>query len=268
LNNFVANFMAAMLFLAFVTLTAAGGAIFNQQFGLNRILGGAIVATLVITTVIGGFDRVAGVSRFFVPVLMLTIISVAIVVLIKNGGISSAEGTFKASPFAGRWYLGAVLYLAYNLLVIIPIVATASIHAKDNKHAYAGTILGGLFMGLIVFLMFSVMITDMNFSASMDMPMLAFSERLAPLANAFYLCAIASALYISATINYYGFTVKFIKGGFRKTKIIAAALVGFALSLVGFSAIVAYVFPIIGYLGIIIMIMLTVNYIKITRRGV
>jgi len=267
LNGFVANFMAAMLFLAFVTLTAAGGAIFYQQFGLSRILGGAIVASLVIATVIGGFDRVARVSRFFVPVLMVSVSSVSIALLIQNGGITPAETTFRASPLASRWYLAAILYLAYNLLVIIPIVATASIRAKSDKHAYAGSVLGSCILGAMAFLMFSVMITDMSFSNDMDMPMLAFSQRLSPLANTLYLCAIAFAIYISATINYYGFTIKVIKGAHRKTKIIAAALVGFALSLVGFSEIIAYVFPVIGYFGILIMLMLVVNYIKIAGKN-
>ena len=266
LNSFVAYFMAAMLFLAFITLTAAGGAIFNQQFGLSRILGGAIVVLLVIITVIGGFDRVSGVSRFFVPVLMLSIASVSIALLIQNGGIPVAQTTYTASPLAPRWYLAAILYLAYNLTVIIPIVATASIHAKNAKHAYAGSILGGFMLGLTAFMLLSVMITDMSFSNIMDMPMLAFSQRLSPLANTLYFLAIASAVYISATINFYGFTIRIIKGAYRKIKIIIASLIGFALSLVGFSQIVAYVFPVVGYLGILIIIMLVVNYIKVARR--
>jgi len=266
LTSFVANFMAAILFVAFVTLTAAGGAIFNQQFGLSRIYGGAIVASLVIVTVIGGFDRVSRVSRFFVPVLMLMIIFVSAAVIIQSGGITTAESVFTASPFAGTWYLGSLLYLSYNLLVIIPIVSTASIRAKNKKHAYAGSLLGGAFLGLLAFLLLSAMITDMYFSNAMDMPMLALSERLSPLANIVYLCALAFAVYTSATINYYGVTVKLIKGGYRKTKIILVALAGFALSLVGFSYIIAYVFPIIGYLGISIIIMLTVNYMKIASN--
>jgi len=266
LNRFVADFMAANLFVAFVTLTAAGGAIFSQQFGLSRILGGAIVVTLVIVTVLGGFDRVSRVSRFFVPVLMLMIVFVSTALIMQSGGIPRAESTFPASPFAGTWYLGSLLYLSYNLLVIIPIVSTASIRAKSKKHAYAGSLLGGAFLGLLSFLLLSAMITDMDFSNAMDMPMLALSESLSPLANIVYLCALAFAVYISATINYYGVTVKFIKGGCRKTKIVAVALVGFALSLVGFSYIIAYVFPIIGYLGISILVMLAVNYVKITRR--
>lgn len=63
LVSFVGYFMALMLFTVLITMSAAGGALFHQQFALSRVLGGAVIIALVIITVIGGFDRVSSVFR-------------------------------------------------------------------------------------------------------------------------------------------------------------------------------------------------------------
>ncbi|MCL1809924.1 MAG: hypothetical protein FWG42_09215 [Clostridiales bacterium] len=266
LKGFVAHFMAIILFLAYVTLDAAGGAIGSQQFGQSPMLGGAVVTSLVILTVIGGVDRGSGGSRYIVPFLMATVIFTGASVVAKHGGLAFPEATFEASPLAGNWLLAAAMYLSYNMLPVIPIVSVASIRARSSGHAYAGSVLGGLFMGAMAFMLFAAMMTDMSFSASMDMPMLAFSGRLSTAANAVYLGVLFFAIYASATINFYGFTIKYVKEPKRTVKIIAAALVGFLVSLVGFTQIIAYVFPVIGLLGISIMLMLGVNFVRTGRK--
>ena len=52
-----------------IAMTAAGGSLLNQQFGVNKIIGGAVIALLCIVTVLGDFERVSVVFRWMVPVL-------------------------------------------------------------------------------------------------------------------------------------------------------------------------------------------------------
>ena len=262
IKKFTSYFLILTLYVAFMSLCAAGGALFSQQFGLSHVAGSFAVVCLVIITVIGGFGRVAAVSRIILPVLMMIVVFTSLAIIIRNGGLPDAAGSCEASPLAGSWGIAAALYLSYSSLVIIPIISTASLRAKSKTHATAGSMLGGLFVGVLAFLLLSAILTDMEFSNSMDMPMLAYSGRLSVAANIVYLGVMMFAIYTSATINFYGFSVRCIKEPNRNLKIVVAAFSGFAISLVGFAKIIAYLFPVIGYLGFLVLIMLMLNFFR------
>jgi len=266
LKSFVAYFLAIVLFMVFTFMSAAGGALFSQQFGQSEKLGGAVIVSLAIITVIGGFSRLSKAFRFVVPVLMTTVVFISVIVIIKNSGMPVTVETFKPSPLAGSWHLAAFLYLSLNVLAVIPIISKASIQAKSNRHAYFGSVLGGFFVGMLAFILFHAMRTEPGFSNSMDMPMLAFSEKLSPAANLTYTFVLLFAIYATATMTFYASTTKLIKGSHEKLKIFITAWAGFAMGLVGFSRIVEYVYPIIGFLGISIVVMLTVNFILLVIK--
>ena len=268
LENFISSMIALALYLALVLMSAAGGALFYQQFGQSRILGGAVIVSLVVITVIGGFERVSKVFRFIMPVLMSIVVVTFTAAILGNVGGERMNITFEPSPLASQWWLAAILYLSFNSMGIIPIISTASINAKSKKHAYIGSVLGGLFLGALALMLLLAMKTDAVFSNGMDMPMLALSERLSPVINIVYTFALFSAIYGSATSTFYGFMIKVIKNPYRKLKIIGAGCLGFTLGLIGFTQIIAYALPIEGFLGISVILMLIVNFIKANRNGI
>jgi len=260
LIGFVSKFMALILFTVIITMSAAGGALFNQQLGQSRILGGVVIILLVILTVIGGFERVSKVFRFIMPVLATVVIGVSLMVIFGDLKASGVEAEITPSPLAQTWFLAAPLYLSYNILGVIPIVSTASINAKSDRQALLGASLGGILLGILAFLLAAAMMTDMTFSQTMDMPMLAFSARISKGANIVYTCVLFLAIYASATSNYYAFTTVLRPSRFKRLKIIIIAWIGFAFGLVGFTNVVSYMFPIEGFLGFSIIAMLVANF--------
>ena len=89
LISFVGYFMAIMLFTVLITMTAAGGALFHQTFGLHRAAGGLLIAALVIVTVLGEFERVSQVFRFIMPILSLAGACLFIYAAIAKHGIKN-----------------------------------------------------------------------------------------------------------------------------------------------------------------------------------
>jgi len=120
--SFVGTLMGAELLLALIYMSAAGGALFSQQFGWSRLVGGALIVIFVAITVIGGFDRVSKVFRLIIPVLMAMVIIICVWVIFENGWGVKTETVFKPSPLAGSWPVAAVLYLSFNALAIIPMI--------------------------------------------------------------------------------------------------------------------------------------------------
>ncbi len=262
----VGYFMAVMLFTVLITMSAAGGALFYQQFGQSRILGGAVIIFLVILTVIGGFERVSRVFRFIMPVLVVVVVSVCLMVIFMDLPEAPQQAEITVSPLTPNWFVSAMQYISYNVLALVPIVATASVNAKNDRHAFAGTALGAIFLGLLAFVLGTAMFTDMGFSQAMDMPMLGYSAKVSKGVNLVYTCVLLFAIYASATSNYYGFTTKMKSQKHRTLKIILIAWAGFFCGLIGFTNVVSFMFPIEGFMGFAIIAMVIINFFDVIKK--
>lgn len=266
LVEFVGYFMALMLFTVLITMSSAGGAVFYQQFEQSRILGGVVIISFVILTVIGDFERVSKVFRLIMPILVVVVVSVCLMVIFMDLPKAEVQAEITKSPLTPNWFISSMQYLSYNVLALVPIVATASINAKSDKHAFVGTVLGAIFLGLLAFVLGAAMFTDMGFSQAMDMPMLAYSAKISKVANIIYTCVLLFAIYASATSNYYGFTTKMKTQKNRKLKIILIAWLGFFCGLIGFTKVISFMFPIEGFLGFAIIAMLIINFFKVVKE--
>ena len=266
IENLVSWFMAIMLFTVLINMTAAGGALLHQNFGISRLVGGVLIGVLVIVTVLGEFERISRVFRYIMPVLFAAVILISVLAVTANLGASAQREPVKPSPIAGNWVLAACLYISYNILAMIPIVATSSVNAKSEKSAMLGSGLGGIFLGVLAFTIVLALQKDMQFAQAMDMPMLAYAGRISKGAGIIYSVLLFAAIYASATSNFYGFTTKLRTDEKKSRKVILSACLAFLLGLVGFKNVVAYMFPIEGYLGFAIIAMLLVNFVQVYRR--
>jgi uncharacterized membrane protein YkvI/glyoxylase-like metal-dependent hydrolase (beta-lactamase superfamily II) len=266
LVRWVGGFMALMLFTVLISMSAAGGALFSQQFGLPKIAGGAAVTALVLLTVLGGFDRVSRTFRLVMPVLIAAILALCAGIL-TGGAAGSGNGALpEPSPLAPTWWLAAVLYISYNILAVIPIMATAAVHAKSARHALGGAALGGGFLTLLAMAILLVLRQDPGLSQAMELPMLAYAGRLAPWFEGVYSGILFFAIYATATGNFFGFTTKIPASSGRKTRIVVFGILAFAIGLVGFRNVIAYMFPLEGFAGILIILLLLMNFITLVRR--
>ena len=169
IENFVSWFMAIMLFTVLINMTAAGGALLYQNFGISRLVGGVLIGVLVVLTVLGEFERISRVFRYIMPVLFAAVVLISFLAILADLGTSATGETVKPSPIAGNWILAACLYISYNILAMIPIVATSSVNAKTEKAALLGSGLGGIFLGVLAFTIVMALQKDMEFAQAMDM---------------------------------------------------------------------------------------------------
>ena len=263
ITDMVGYFMALFLFTAIVNMSAAGGALLNQQFGFHPAIGGFIVVLLVILTVIGGFDRMSKIFAGLMPVLLVAVISIAAIVIAKDLPQGDATADIVPSPLASHWGFAPILYMSYNMLAIVPIVATSTRSAKSGKQGVAGAALGGVFLAVLAFVLCKAMLTDPAHCQAMDLPMLALANKLGPVASFIYTVVLFVAIYSSATGNFYGFSTKIKNDKNKNIKIIGFAMLGFVFGLVGFKNIVAYVFPALGLIGLILVVLLIINFFKV-----
>ncbi len=266
LTSAMGYFMAAILYTIIISMSAAGGSFLAQQFGLPQAVGGIIIVVLVIITVLGDFERISKVFRLIVPALFAVDVVVCVIVIFSDIEQSGATSGFPTSSMASTWLWSAIIFVSYNMLGMIPIVGASSVNAKSKAHGIFGAGLGGFLLALLTFMLITGLRKDMAFSNGMDLPMLAYSARISPVANVLFGVILFAAIYSAATSTYYGFSTKIKESPKKKYILIAGAAVGFVCGLTGFKTIVAYLYPAEGYIGLIIIASITIHFFKLLRE--
>ena len=266
MGRIFATCISLMLYPVIVSMSAAGGSFLNQQFGVHRAVGAAIIIALVIFTILGDFERIQKVFKKIVPVLFVIDVGLCAIVSFSDIEQSGATDGFTPSNMAPDWLLAAVIFVSYNIIALIPLLGSAAVNSKNRKHAVAGAGHGGLLLGVLTIVLVTALRKDMAFSDSMDLPMLAYSAKISWVANLLFGGVLFAAIYSAATSVFYGFTVMIPEGPKKKTIIVVTTLVGFLGSLTGFKVIVSFLYPFEGYIGLVIITCVIINFIKTYRE--
>ena len=259
--------LAAIYYSMIIAMTAAGGSLLNQQFGISKIAGGVMIALLCIVTVLGDFERVSGIFRLLVPVLFVIGIVTILLTIHADFGQSGATSGYTPGRMSPNWPVSALVFMAYNTLGMITMAGSSAVNAKNGRHAYAGAIAGTLCLGVLTLLLLRALLTDMAFSADLDLPMLGFSSRISPVLNIIYAIVLYCAIYSTGASTYYGFSSKLKPGRAKKVIIVAGAAAGFLLGLTGFRKLVEFLYPAQGYIGIVFILLITANFINEVRKS-
>ena len=259
--------IAAVYYSMIVAMTAAGGSLLNQQFGISKAVGGILIAAMVAATVFGGFERVSGIFSKIVPVLFS--VGVVTILLVIFSGITQSGQTsgFKPGEMTPDWISSALVFVSYNTLGIITMTGGCAMDAKTGRDAYRGGFTGMLLLGILTLLLMIALQKDMAFSSSLDLPMLGYSLRISKVLNVFYALILFGAVYSTAAGTYYGFSTKLPEGRWKKPVMLAGVIIGFLLGLTGFKSIVEYLYSLQGYLGMAILIMMTVNFFRERKKN-
>lgn len=268
LENLIGNFVSCFVFSAAISMSAAGGSLLNQLFGVHRAIGGAIIVFLSFITIIGDFERILGVFKYIMPVLLLMVIALSVYVGLSFETPANVSVDTKPSLMASSWPIAAAIYVSYNVMATIPFVSQSALRARSKGHALFGTFLGGSLLALLGVVLIFAMLTDPGLSNLSDLPMLAFASKIAPWAEVIISIALMIAIYAAATSGFYGLYSRINIKGISKTNIaLILAILAFLIGLLGFKFLVAYMYPIEGYFGFGIIMLITINFFRVFIKG-
>ena len=222
---------------------------------------------LVALTTIKGFSRVSARLGKVVPVLLITTLILVFFIITQYYKNISTEQVVTASPLAPNWFISAIIFGSYNLMVAIPILGSCAVYSETEKIAKRGALLGGIFLGTCALLLYFTTLTDPKMAEASPLPMLSLSLKISPVVQTIYSGVLLIAVFGTATSCFYGFCTKLPDGRKKNYFIWISAILGFGLSLLGFSNIVAFLYPIEGYISILILLLMLWNYIRIKCRN-
>lgn len=263
--DFVITFF---LFGALTAMAAGAGAVFEEQFGWPSILGNGLMILASMSTVLLGISGIITAISFVVPLLMVAVLGICVLTVLNIGfepGVLFWNAAEKAPvPF---WPLSAVVYVSYNLVIAVAVLAPLGKAIADPVRLSRGALWGGLGLGLGAAAIMLALLVNMPRAGNFDIPMIFVSGRVSPLAQTLYSVVLFAEIYTTAVASLYGFTVRITSPGSPRMKwlVLGVSLLAFTASQFGFTSLVRVLYPAVGFAGLLLLGALTYRIIKPRR---
>lgn len=259
------------LFGVAVVMIAGSGSIFEQQFGIEPIIGNLILTFLVIGTLCLNVKNVISIISLISPFLLILIfIITGYSILTSSTSLSELDTIAASQPSAApNWLVGGLLYVSYNIAAGISMLAVIGGTEKSEKVASRGGLLGGIGLGLLLLLINLGLFMNADHIIGADMPTLMLAVEISPIVGVLMSVALLGMVFNTAVGMLYAFTARFVKPETPrfKSSIVVIGLLAFGASFVGFTTLVGTVYPVTGYLGSVLIIAIIVSWISARRKG-
>lgn len=263
----IANFIINIFILiTFFIMIAGFGAYFEQEIGINRLVGSLILAIITFIVFMTSIKGVVKVNELIVPILIGFIFIIGII-SIKDIHILNLEDYVIRTNYT-NFALSAVLYSSYNSILLIPVLITLNNYVKNKKQIFYISFISAIVTILLSVIIFLLLVrVDVDIS-KLEMPVVYVVSNMFKILRYIYGVIILGAIFttaISLGVSFLQNTAK-NKKGYTQISIIMC-ITSVIISKFGFSNLVSLLYPIFGYLGLIQILRLCVIKIsKVTVR--
>lgn len=263
--------LAFFLFGVGVIMVAGAGSLVHQQFGIEPIIGYALMTLLVILALLLSLRRVLDVISLLAPfafVLIIVLAAYAAVTADTSGVDLEAVAATQEQLASPHWLLSAFLHVSFNVAITVSILAIIGGTERNYKAARRGVILGGALLGFIALVINLAIYLNIDSLVGTDMPMLIIATELHPGVGVAMSVVLLAMIFNTAVPTLFTFTARFFTVETRSFRI-AAVVVGlaaFGFGFIGFTELVGTVYPLLGYVGFVIFISMAVNLIRTQRK--
>lgn len=285
---FVDLIVVSMFFGGLAVMIAAGGAVVQQEFGWPYWTGALVMAGLTALTNLFGLKGITRVNTTVVVAMIVAIFMVCGSTL--TGGVKAGPGTSWArveglSPFghippspvlpvmteepdipaatplppqpadlrpAPWWPVSSFLYVAYNLLLAMGVLAPLAARCHRSSVAHRGASMAWLVLLSTAMASHLAMSANWRLVAGTEVPMVQLAAGMGPVMLGIYAAVLWVEVYTTAVASLYGLTVRVAGEGRRAYPLAVGLFTGAALAVsgYGFSSLVGAIYPAFGVAGL------------------
>lgn len=283
IGTFLEWFTILFCFLVGIIMISGSGATLNQYFGVPQLVGSGLMAVLVLLSALLGARRIVDILGSIGPVTVLFLLFLSVYAVVTNfSGIMNADAAIAASGDSvsygvggsSAWFaIGAIMYVAYNLLAGVPFMSEMGTEAASRKEAVFGGALGGAVLGICALLLNLAMLSSYTEVSQYEVPVLYFAQQISPIVGLLFVIILLAEIYNTAVPMLWTVASQFVdeKKDMRKYRFLICFLT--VIMLIGgqlpFGVLVGLIYPFVGYFGIAFMVIILVFYVRwiITKRA-
>ena len=238
------------ILITFFIMIAGFGAYFNQQYGLNVILGSSILVVITYIILKKGTKGVIILNEIIVPILIIFIIIIGITISKEIDFNNITNYIIRTNN--KNWLISSILYSSYNSILLTPVLISMNkiINKKEaNQKIALLTIIITIILSLIIY---AVLIkVDVNIE-ELEMPAVYTISKMGIVLKEIYGIILLSSIItttISLINSFLQNVAKNEKSYSQLTNILC--ITSLIISNLGFSNLVNILYPIFGLLGLI-----------------
>ena len=250
-----------LLLITFYIMIAGFGAYFEQEIGVSKIIGSAILAIITGIVFFTDVKGVLKVSEYIVPILIIFI------VIAGGMNLITLENEAEIPIAKSGWLLSSITYCSYNIILLIPVLISLrnQITQKSNIK-YIAIICSIIMITMSIMIYMLLLKVDVDIS-TLEMPIVYAIRKNFLYFKNIYAFIILSSIFTTAISIGIGLLQNISKNkkGYSQF-VLFMCITSLFVSNIGFSKLVNFIYPLFGYLGIlqIILILREKNYCKKT----
>ena len=257
IKNIINIIINMFILITFFIMIAGFGAYFEQELGINSLIGGSVLAILCFFVFRTNQKGVVKVSEILVPILIVFITIISILNL-KDFDINNIKN-YLINNNSYNFLLSSVVYCSYNSILLIPVLITLKNYINNKRQVISiSTISTIIIILLSVSLFFILTKVDVDIS-KLEMPAVYVVSKMFKLFEIIYGFIILGSIFTTAVSLGNSFLQNVSKNKKSYTHIaFIMCITSIAISQIGFSNLINYLYPIFGYLGIVQIIKLVI----------
>lgn len=253
------------ILITFFIMIAGFGAYFEQELGVNRLIGSIILAIasfIIFMTSVKGFVKA---NELLVPILIIFLVVIGI---INSKDIHLLElSNYIVRTNQSNFVLSAVLYSSYNSILLIPVLLTLKNYIQNRKQILKIAISSTLIMIVLSIIIFLLLVNVDVDITKLEMPAVYVVSNIAKVLKYIYGFIILGSIFTTAISLGTSFLQNTKKNKKSYTQIaIIMCITSVLISKIGFSNLVGLLYPIFGYLGLLQILKLLMTKVQYKQK--
>ena len=258
-NKIINIIINIFILITFFIMVAGFGAYFEQELGINSLIGSTILAIITFIVFMTSIKGVVKANEILVPILIGFLTIIGIINLKDLPPIINLQD-YIIETNNTKYYLNAILYSSYNSILLIPVLLTLKNYIKDKKQILKIAIISSIIIFMLSIIVFLLLIrVDVDIT-KLEMPAVYVVSNMFNILKYIYGFIILGSIFtttISLGTSFLKNTTK-TKRSYTQIAIIMC-ITSVIVSKFGFSNLVNLLYPVFGYLGLLQIIKLLIN---------
>ena len=249
-KNIINLIINIFILVTFFIMIAGFGAYFEQQFGINSLVGSSILAILNFVIFLTSVKGVIKANELLVPMLIVFLVIIGFINIIDINIVKLGNYIIRTNQ--SNYILSAIIYASYNSILVIPVLITLKKYINTKKQILFISLISTIIVILLATIIFLILIrVDVDIT-KLEMPAVYVVSNIFKFLEIIYGFIILGSIFTTSTSLGTSFLKNVSKNKKSYTQIATVmCITSVLISKIGFSNLINLLYPIFGYLGLI-----------------
>ncbi|CDE56098.1 putative membrane protein [Clostridium sp. CAG:269] len=255
IRNVILWIVNVLLLVSFYIMVAGFGAYFEQEIGINRIIGSIVLNLLCVIVFFSNIKGVLKASNFIVPFLIFFIFFIGIKNIVQIRTIDFYQ-------MKNNWILSMLIYNSYNFILLMPVLISLKKQITKEKNIKKVSILVTIIILILsISIFFLLLNANIKEIENQEMPIVYIISNYFNKYKKIYAFIVLASIFTTAISVGIGFLQNISKNSNSYPQfVLFMCITSLLMSNIGFSKLLNFIYPVFGYIGILqIVIIFFIN---------